>query len=88
MQTLIQLVILFFVIFDPLASFVVFLSVTSKMEIHEKRSTAILAVVVAAVLSYAVLIMGTNMLSLFNTNLNDFKVAGGIILIVLGIKMV
>ena len=87
-DTLIQLVILFFVIFDPLVSFVVFLSSTSKMKIDEKRSTAILAVTVAAALSYAVLFLGTNLLSLFDTNLSDFKVAGGIVLSMLGIKMV
>ncbi len=85
--TLLQLVILFFVIFDPLLSFVVFFSATADMSPQEKHRTAILAVSVALGISLVCLIFGTGILKLFNTNMNDFKIAGGIILGILGIQM-
>lgn len=83
-----QLFILFFVIFDPLASFIFFLVSTNSMKEAERRRTAIFAVVVAAAISFAVLLFGQNLLALFNTSITEFQIAGGIILSVLGLKMV
>lgn len=85
--SLLQLVILFFVILDPLLSFVVFFSTTAEMNPGEKRHTAFLAVAVAFAISILCLIFGSSLLRLFNTNIQDFKIAGGIILAILGIKM-
>ncbi|MGQ9678927.1 MAG: MarC family protein [bacterium] len=85
--SLLQLVILFFVILDPLLSFVVFFSATAGMNPAEKRRTAFLAVTVALAISVLCLIFGESLLRLFNTNIQDFKIAGGIILGILGIKM-
>jgi multiple antibiotic resistance protein len=82
-----QLIVLFFVIFDPFMSFAVFSALTVHMTRRERRRTAALGIVVAALLSYAVLLFGEHLLTLFSTNLNDLKIAGGIILGLLGIKM-
>lgn len=87
LYSLLQLFILFFVIFDPLLSFVFFFSVTADMSATEKRKTAILAVTVALSISILCLVFGASLLRLFNTNIQDFKIAGGIILGILGIKM-
>jgi len=38
-------------------------------------------------ISFIVLLSGNAILELFNTNINDFRVAGGIILLILGVKM-
>jgi len=84
---LLQLIILFFVIFDPLLSFIVFFSATADMSPQEKKKTAILAVSVAFIISVVCLVFGEGILKLFNTNISDFKIAGGIILGILGIKM-
>jgi len=86
-EQLVQLTVLFFVIFDPLASFVVFLAATKGMKKPDKTHAALLAVLVAASVSAVVLLLGTNLLTLFNTNLDNFRVAGGIVLALLGIKM-
>ncbi|MBI2102608.1 MarC family protein [Candidatus Woesearchaeota archaeon] len=83
-----QLLVLFFVIFDPLASFVVFTVATNKMQGRERKIIALIAVLVAASLSLLVLIFGQNLLDLFNTKINEFQIAGGIILGILGVKMV
>ena len=88
MSSLLQLIVLFFVIFDPPMSFTVFLLATKNRSVAERRKIAGLAVLVATVISFAVLFLGEKLLVLFNTNITDFKVAGGIILALLGINMV
>jgi len=85
---LISLIILFFVIYDPLISIPFFLNATKNMNEEERFKTATLAILVAIIISIAVLFSGIRLLNLFNTNLDDFKVAGGIILGLLGVKMV
>ena len=83
-----QLLILFFVIFDPLASFVLFTVATSSMQEKERKRTALIAVMVAAGISFLVLLFGQGLLQLFSMNMTEFQVAGGIVLGVLGLKMV
>lgn len=83
-----QLLVLFFVIFDPLASFVVFTVATTSMELKESRKTAMAAVTVAASISLLVLLLGDRLLQLFSMSIKEFQVAGGIVLGVLGLKMV
>ncbi len=83
-----QLLVLFFVIFDPLASFIFFLVSTNSLNEAERKRTAFMAVLVAAAISFGVLIFGQNLLTLFSTSIVEFQIAGGIILGVLGLKMV
>ena len=87
-QDYIQLIILFLVIFDPLASLSVFVSSTNKKTMQEQRKIAIISVIVAGIVSFVVLLLGSSLLTLFSTTIDDFKIAGGIILIILGINMV
>ncbi len=84
---LLQLIVLFLVIIDPLASFTVFLVATSSMTPAKRRKIALLAMTVAIALSAAVLILGDNLLKLFSTDIDEFRIAGGIILGILGVKM-
>ncbi len=87
-EPLLQLIILFLVIFDPFASLVIFLVATEKMHLEERRRIANTAVSVAAAVSALFLIFGTAVLNLFNTSIKEFQVAGGIVLGILGVKMV
>ena len=86
-EKLVQVVILFFVIFDPLASFVVFFVATKDKTPAKRTSIALMSVGVAALISFAFLFFGSRLLELFNTDIQSFKVAGGIILGILGVKM-
>ncbi|MBI5388758.1 MarC family protein [Candidatus Woesearchaeota archaeon] len=88
LESLIPLIVLFTVIFDPPASLAVFFVATEKMKDAEKKRIAGLAILVAAALSFGVLLLGQQLLDLFSTTLADFRVAGGLVLILLGIKMV
>lgn len=88
LQDIIQLIVLFLVIFDPIASLSVFVSSTRSRTSHEQHRIAVISVVVAGIVSLVVLLLGQTLLSLFSTTIQDFKIAGGIILILLGINMV
>ncbi len=87
-SSFLKLLVLFFVIFDPLASFVIFTVATHKMHSVQRKMTAIIAVFVAATISFLVLFFGQNFLDLFNTKIAEFQIAGGVILGILGVKMV
>jgi multiple antibiotic resistance protein len=87
LESLVQLVILFTVIIDPLSSFAVFTASTAAMTPAEKRRTALYAVLAAAAMSYAILFIGAPLLSLFSVSISDFKIAGGIILAIFGVQM-
>jgi len=86
-ENLPQLIVLFVVIIDPMASFAVFAVATDPMKEGERRRTALLAIAVAAVLCFLVLVLGERLLSLFNTDMDNFRVAGGIILLIFGVQM-
>ncbi|MBI2666813.1 MarC family protein [Candidatus Woesearchaeota archaeon] len=87
-EPLLQLTILFLVIFDPFASLVIFLVATEKMSSSDRKQVANTAVGVAAAVSALFLLFGTTVLNLFNTSIKEFQVAGGIVLGILGVKMV
>ncbi len=87
MKNLINLTILYFVIFDPLMSLSFFFAATKNMDIKQRIKTATLAIFVACLVSYTFLLFGLQLLKFFSTTLEDFKIAGGIILSILGIKM-
>src|SRR3989344_386974 len=86
-ELLLQLIILFLVIFDPLASFAVFYVATKHMKDKERRKIAALSITVALGISLLFLLFGNIILTLFHTTLDEFRVAGGIVLGILGIKM-
>ncbi|MBN1156430.1 MarC family protein [Candidatus Woesearchaeota archaeon] len=87
LQSLLQLIILFTVIFDPFASLFVFLTASANMSRDERKTTATYAILVAFGLSLGVIMFGEYLLMLFSTTIDQFRVAGGIILAILGIKM-
>ena len=87
LEQLVQLVILFTVIFDPLSSFAVFTASTATMTAAEKKKTALYAVLAAAAMSYTILLVGAPLLNLFSVSISDFKIAGGIVLAIFGIQM-
>ena len=87
MAHLLELFILFLVIFDPLASFAVFLAATRELPPARRRAIALEAVGLAAGISLAVLIFGEHLLILFQVTLDDFRVASGLLLAILGLKM-
>ncbi|OGF63529.1 MAG: hypothetical protein A2Y62_16435 [Candidatus Fischerbacteria bacterium RBG_13_37_8] len=65
-----------------------FFTTTKHLDNKQRIKIATLAILVACIISYTFLFFGLEFLKLFSTSIEDFKVAGGIILGILGIKMV
>ncbi|MGE0793532.1 MAG: MarC family protein [Candidatus Woesearchaeota archaeon] len=86
-EVLLRLIILFAVIIDPLLTLAFFVSSTQKMSKEEKIETTIKSIILAFSIVLAFLFFGEMLLKLFSIDLNHFRIAGGIILALLGIKM-
>lgn len=80
--------VLLFVIIDPFSSLPVFMSVTKKSNPGEKRRSANTAVSVAGALMLVFLFFGTPILSALGVSFPSFKIAGGLVLLVMGMEIV
>ncbi|MBN1275564.1 MarC family protein [Candidatus Woesearchaeota archaeon] len=87
LESLLQLTILFVVIIDPLLSMMFFVTHTKGMSKSEKVDTAFKAIAFAVAICALFLVFGDGLLRLFSIELDHFRVAGGIILCILGVKM-
>ncbi|MBC7216746.1 MAG: MarC family protein [Candidatus Caldatribacterium sp.] len=74
------------IILDPFLGMVVFLSLTRKMSDRERAEQAFLAVFVAFALLVIFLFGGQALFSLLGVSFSSFMVAGGVILLLLGIE--
>lgn len=91
MEQLVALVSAFvyvFVIIDPLASLPMFISLTEKMKEREIRKSARDAVIIAGIVATVFLIGGTFILDLMKIDMSSFRIAGGIVLGLLGLETV
>ncbi len=85
---LITLTVSMFFILDPFASLPIFLSMTQGSQSSEIRSYANKAVLVAAILLYVFVLVGSQLMGIFGVTMESFRVAGGLILILMGIETV
>jgi len=72
---------------NPLGSLSIFLDLTRKTSANEQRKTAIEATMAMLVIMLLTLWSGKEILTLFGITLPAFRVAGGIILIIMGFSM-
>jgi multiple antibiotic resistance protein len=86
-EIILPLIVLFMVIIDPPLSFAFFIANTSNISKKEKIKIATLTMTIAFIISYLFLFFGEFLLNLFSLELNDLKIAGGIILGILGTNM-
>jgi len=77
-----------FVIMSPFTSIPVFLSVTKGMDKGQRARTIFYAVGIAAIVLFAFLFFGQAILSVFRIDFTSLKIAGGIVLSILGIELV
>jgi multiple antibiotic resistance protein len=87
MAGFVELFVLFLGIIDPLLSLGVFVRLTRDFSEAERRKTALLAVLVAAVPLIVVIFAGQAVLDVLSIRIENFKVAGGLLLGILGVKM-
>jgi multiple antibiotic resistance protein len=77
-----------FVIMGPFASIPVFLSVTRGMREGQRAHAVSYAVGIAAIVLFTFLFFGQAILSVFMIDFQSLKIAGGIVLSILGIELV
>ncbi len=85
---LLQALVTFFIVFDPIGSLPVFIELTKKFNDTEKRRAVNKAVLVAGVLAFIFIFLGKNVLDLMGITFSSFKIAGGAVLFLLGLEMI
>ena len=83
-----QAFITFFIVFDPIGTLPVFIDLTKGFNNKEKTRAVNKAVTVAGILVFIFIFFGENVLDYMGITLNSFKIAGGLILFLLGLEMI
>lgn len=77
-----------FIIIDPFLSMSMFLTITSGQDKAHIRKQASTAVYVAGIMLFFFLVAGNFLLNIFKISFQSFKIGGGIILLLLGIRTI
>ena len=77
-----------FMILDPFASLPMFISMTKGLDGRTVKSYANKAILVAAILLFVFMLIGPELMSVFDVSMSSFKVAGGIIFLMMAIELV
>ncbi|MEK6848392.1 MAG: MarC family protein, partial [Nanoarchaeota archaeon] len=85
MEQILQAFITLFVIMDPLGNIPLFMGMTKGMPLKDIRINFNRSVLVAGLLLFAFLFFGHNVLNIFNINIDSFRIAGGIVLLIIGV---
>ncbi len=80
--------ITFFVVIDPPGCAPIYASLTSSANAAQRRSMAIRAVFIAALILLVFALFGEELLGALHIELNSFRIAGGIMLFLIAIDMV
>jgi len=85
--SLIRAVISLFIIVDPLGNIPVLISLTERMSEKERRKTFQTATVTGVVLLISFALVGQQIFILFGISMQSFMIAGGILLLLIAVKM-
>ncbi len=85
---LLKAFITLFVIMDPFASMPIFIGLTKGLPKKEIANNATNAITVATILLFAFLFFGLGIIGIFGININSFIIAGGVVLLLIGIQYV
>lgn len=77
-----------FIIIDPIGLIPIFMALTQRTSTEERKAIFRRAILVAFFLLLIFTFAGTGILRLFGIGLNDFKIAGGILLLVLALQII
>jgi multiple antibiotic resistance protein len=76
-----------FAIMNPFVALPMFLSLTDGYAPPAQRRAGLRAAGYSAILAAIVLVAGSAVLGFFSINVNDFRIAGGIVLLMIGLNM-
>lgn len=85
---MVQSVVWLLLILDPLGNLPLFLAATHNQSREERRKTFTLATLVAFLLLVTFMLGGITVLNLFRVTLEDLQVAGGLLLLIIAIRIV
>ena len=88
MEGVIEAFIALFVVMDPVGNLPLIINLTKGMPIKAIKRNIDRSVFVAAVILFVFLFLGLQIFDFFGVNLNSFQIAGGIILLIIGILYV
>lgn len=87
-DALVRSTIALFIIIDPLGLIPIFMALTRGATVQEQRAIFSRAALVALFLLLVFAFTGTGILNLFDITISDFKIAGGILLLVLALRII
>jgi multiple antibiotic resistance protein len=82
-----QAVIALFIVVDPFGNIPIFMSLTEKMPKEKERKTYNTAVLVGVVLLLIFAFTGQEIFTLFGISLSSFEIAGGILLLIIAVRI-
>jgi len=80
-------VISLFIVVDPLGNIPIFISLTDKMSDTERKRTFQRATITGAILLFFFALLGQQIFILFGISMRSFMIAGGILLLLIAVKM-
>lgn len=78
----------FFVVVNPVGLVPLFISATREESSGDRRSTALRSVLIAAAILVAFILVGQVLLKALGVTLPSFRIAGGLVLLIISIKMI
>lgn len=87
-SAIITLSISLFLILDPFASVPMFINITNGLDNRTIKTYADKAIIVAAVLLFIFILIGDKLMDIFGVTMDSFRVAGGIIFLMMAVELV
>lgn len=87
-EQIVQAFLLIFIPMDVFGNIPVFMILTEKMHAHSRKRNIKTAILIAAALLLVFLFGGVYLLHIFRIDLKDFMIAGGLVLMIMGMKIV
>jgi multiple antibiotic resistance protein len=87
LSDVVKAVIVLFIIVDPFGNIPIFIGLTGKMPNNERKKVFNIAILVGFVLLLVFAFVGQEILNLFGLSIYTFEVAGGILLLILAIRI-
>ncbi|MEX0284236.1 MAG: MarC family protein [Paracoccaceae bacterium] len=76
-----------FAIMNPISNLPVFLSVTDGAPVAVQRQIAVKVAIYALIMGAIIAVAGNQVLTLFGISVDDFRVAGGLVVLMIGLNM-
>ncbi len=84
---LVKAIIALFIVVDPLGNIPIFIGLTEKIDPSQRKKIYNVAIVIGVVLLLVFAFLGQEILNIFGLSIYSFEIAGGILLLIISIKI-